>query len=103
MSLNPPIRRLKFQTEPDLLESRTAQAWRPRGGIRWFLFSPAVISLRSVGPGDGVPMNPETGRYFQDRVDIHDHYPTGDYRNHRYLDAPLPAPAGKLLHARLAQ
>ncbi len=30
--------------------------------------------------GDGVRVNPETGRYFEDRTDIHADYPTGDYR-----------------------
>ncbi len=29
---------------------------------------------------DGVRVNPETGRYFEDRPDIHSDYPTGDYR-----------------------
>jgi len=30
--------------------------------------------------GDGVRVNPETGRYIEDRTDIHTDYPTGDYR-----------------------
>ncbi len=30
--------------------------------------------------GDGARVNPETGRYFVDRTDIHKDYPTGDYR-----------------------
>ena len=29
--------------------------------------------------GDRVRVNPETGRYFEDRTDIHADYPTGDY------------------------
>ncbi len=29
---------------------------------------------------DGVRVNPETGRYFEDRTDIHKDYPTGDYQ-----------------------
>jgi hypothetical protein len=32
--------------------------------------------------GDGVRVNPETGRYFEDRTDIHRDYPTGSYRAH---------------------
>ncbi|HUU21572.1 MAG TPA: hypothetical protein VM389_03465 [Phycisphaerae bacterium] len=30
--------------------------------------------------GDGVRVNPVTGKYMEDRVDIHKDYPTGDYR-----------------------
>ncbi len=29
---------------------------------------------------DGVRVNPETGRYMEDRTDVHKDYPTGDYR-----------------------
>lgn len=30
--------------------------------------------------GDGMRVSPETGKYLEDRVDIHKDYPTGDYR-----------------------
>jgi hypothetical protein len=31
--------------------------------------------------GDGARVNPETGRYFEDRTDVHADYPTGDYQS----------------------
>ena len=31
--------------------------------------------------GDGVRVNPESGRYFEDRRDVHADYPGGDYRS----------------------
>jgi len=39
-------------------------------------------SVRVWATGDGVRVNPETGRYLEDRTDIHKDYPTGDYRKH---------------------
>ena len=41
--------------------------------------TPAAVSVWVAG--DGVRVNPETGRYFEDRVDIHADYPTGDYQS----------------------
>jgi hypothetical protein len=35
--------------------------------------------------GEGIRVNPETSRYFEDRTDIHPDYPTGDYRNHNVV------------------
>ena len=47
----------------------------------------AAAAQREAGPtaitvwatGDGVRVNPETGRYLEDRRDIHADYPSGDY------------------------
>jgi hypothetical protein len=36
--------------------------------------------IRIWATNDGVRVNPETGRYLEDRPDIHADYPTGDYR-----------------------
>ena len=36
--------------------------------------------LSAWATGDGVRVNPETGRYFEDRTGIHADYPSGDYR-----------------------
>ena len=36
--------------------------------------------VRLWATGDGVRVNPQTGRYLEDRTDIHKDYPTGDYR-----------------------
>jgi len=38
-------------------------------------------SVRVWATHDGVRVNPETGRYFEDRPDIHSDYPTGDYKS----------------------
>jgi hypothetical protein len=41
------------------------------------------VSNNAIGvwaTGDGVRVNPSTGRYFEDRRDIHADYPSGDYR-----------------------
>jgi hypothetical protein len=47
--------------------------------------------------GDGVRVNPETGRYFEDRADIHADYPTGDYQR---KNAVWDGAAGRVsLHA----
>ncbi len=43
--------------------------------------------------GDGVRVNPETGRYLEDRTDIHADYPTGDYRGR---NAVWDAAAGRI-------
>ena len=37
-------------------------------------------SVRVWVADDGVRVNPETGRYFEDRTDIHADYPTGGYQ-----------------------
>ncbi|TFG86090.1 MAG: hypothetical protein E4H17_04465, partial [Gemmatimonadales bacterium] len=37
-------------------------------------------SVHVWAAGDGVRVNPETGKFFEDRPDIHKDYPTGDYR-----------------------
>ncbi|MHC4718145.1 MAG: glycoside hydrolase domain-containing protein [Planctomycetota bacterium] len=39
----------------------------------------ASVSLWATS--DGVRVSPETGRYLEDRTDIHKDYPTGDYRS----------------------
>ena len=31
--------------------------------------------------GDGVRVNPVNGRYLEDRTDIHEDYPSGDYQD----------------------
>ena len=36
-------------------------------------------SVRLWATSDGVRVNPETGKYLEDRTDIHKDYPTGDY------------------------
>jgi len=47
--------------------------------------------------GDGVRVNPETGRYIEDRSDIHADYPSGDYRSR---NAAWDADQGRVtLHA----
>ncbi len=38
-------------------------------------------SVRVWATGDGVRVNPETGKYLEDRTDIHADYPSGDYRS----------------------
>ena len=38
-------------------------------------------SVRIWATGDGARVNPETGKYLEDRTDIHADYPTGDYRS----------------------
>lgn len=37
-------------------------------------------SIRVWATGDGMRVSPETGKYLEDRTDIHKDYPTGDYR-----------------------
>jgi hypothetical protein len=57
--------------------------------------SQAAITVWATG--DGVRVNPETGRYFEDRPDIHSDYPTGDYRR---KNGVWDAAAGRVaLHA----
>jgi len=44
-------------------------------------------TIKLWATGDGVRVNPETGRYFEDRTDIHADYPSGDYdRNNAVWD-----------------
>jgi len=42
--------------------------------------APAGSAVTVWVGGDGVRVNPETGRYFEGRTDIHKDYPTGDYQ-----------------------
>ncbi len=64
---------------------------------RWQGAAAGETSIRVWATGDGVRVNPETGRYFEDRADIHDDYPTGDYRSR---NAVWDAAAGRVtLHA----
>ena len=39
-------------------------------------------SISVWAAGDGVRVNPETGKYLEDRTDVHKDYPTGDYQKH---------------------
>lgn len=38
-------------------------------------------TIRVWATGDGVRVNPESGRYFEDRRDVHADYPSGEYRS----------------------
>ena len=57
-----------------------AAGWEARGG--------EAVSERGVNvwaAGDGVRVDPETGRYLEDRTDLFPDYPTGEYRSRNPL------------------
>lgn len=69
--------------------------------VLWLLSVAAAdggAALNVWATGDGVRVNPETGRYFEDRADIHKDYPTGDYHKRNGVWDAARTRAGRMLH-----